>query len=68
MNGQTTLCLSANKPESANLKQKNTKETLHIQQEMHDGAFIANFGLTDELNQRFQSMRTRNQKLQEELL
>lgn len=44
------------------------KETLHIQQEMHDGAFIANFGLTDELNQRFQSMRTRNQKLQEELL
>ena len=43
------------------------KETLHIQQEMHDGEFIANFGLTDELNQRFQSMRTRNQKLQEEL-
>ena len=43
------------------------KETLHIQQGMHDGEFIANFGLTDELNQRFQSMRTRNQKLQEEL-
>lgn len=44
------------------------KETLHIQHELHDGELIANFGLTDELNQRFRSMQVRNQKLQEKTI